>query len=330
MKRLTMVFRTAAVLVVCALLTAWYPELARGADWQILREPPLTIRYHEEAKGLALQIRERASAFLHDISEVLQLPANGPYVIVVAKSREEFISLQPTSTPGPEWAGALTYPELGVVLLMTPGALGESGRGYWSLLHHEMVHLIMGEAEHRLGGKVPRWLSEGVATYISGEMGLVRLMHLSWARLTGRVVPFGDLTVRFPKDQSLAEAAYAQSYLFVQYVMRRFGSNGVGKLVAAVIAAPDMETAVVSAFGISLDELMSGFQDYVKVKATWIPVITSSATLWGVITLLFLLTYTRRKILDMRRLREWDEEEELDSRDDLEGDGTSEKGPTVH
>ncbi len=319
------------VLALTAVLLASFPGRAYATHWQMFKDPPLTVRYHQDAENLALQIMERASTYLQDISRVLQLPAEGPYVIILAQSREEFKSLQPTSTPGPEWAGALTYPELGVVLLMTPGALGDSGRGYWSLLHHEMVHLIMGQAEYGQGGKVPRWLSEGVATYISGEMGLVRLMHLSWARLTGRAVPFDKLTVRFPENPSLAEAAYAQSYLFVQYVMRSFGSGGVGRLVAAVTAEPDMEKAVFSAFGISLEELMAGFQDYVKVKATWIPVITSSATLWGAITLLFLVTYSRRKILDMRRLREWDEEDIEDSRGVRTGDGTGEKkNPTVH
>ena len=100
------------------------------------------------------------------------------------------------------------------------GAMKSSGRQYWSLLQHEMVHLVIGEAETRQGVNFPRWLSEGVATFISGEMDLSRLLHLSWAQVTRRSISLDTLTVRFPEDPAMAEAAYAQSFLFVQYLMR--------------------------------------------------------------------------------------------------------------
>jgi len=315
------------------ILMAIFVPVGKTADsrWLMLEKPPLKIRYHEPAESFARQVLSKSVIFLAEVEKVLRLPARGPYVIVLTGSREEFVRLQPASTPGPEWAGALTYPQLGLVFLMTPGALGTAGRGYWSLLQHEMVHLVMGEAEFGQPGRVPRWLSEGVATYIAGEMRLPRLLHLSWAQITGSAIPFEQLERKFPEKPALAEAAYAQSYLFVQFIMRKYGQEAVGKLVASVIRERNMDQAVFAAFGVSLAELMTGFQDYAKVKATWIPVITSSATVWGAITLLFLLTYVRKRVAGFRVLREWDLEDEQDSRSDLVEDDTSEKKrPTVH
>ncbi len=320
------------LLTTITLLTFFVPDAnSAESDWLVLENPPLKVRYHEPTEAFARQVLSKSAIFLVEVAKVLRLPAQGPYIIVLAGSRDEFVRLQPTATPGPEWAGALTYPQLGVVLLMTPGALGTSGSGYWSLLQHEMVHLVVGEAEFQQGGRLPRWLSEGVATYIAGEMRLPRLLHLSWAQITGSAVPFEELERNFPENPALAEAAYAQSYLFVQFIMRKYGWDAVGKLVASVIRESNMNEAVFSAFGVSLAELMAGFQDYAKAKATWVPVITSSATVWGAITLLFLLTYVRKRVAGYRVLREWDLEDEQDSGHDLVEDNASEKKrPTVH
>jgi hypothetical protein len=67
---------------------------------------------------------------------------------------------------------------------------------------------------------------------------------------------------------------------------------------------------VASAFDMSLAELLEGFDQYARVKATWIPIITSSATIWGVITLLLFVTWFRKKVQGMRTLLQWEREEE--------------------
>jgi len=331
-------FAAAIALIVCFVSipgSAMGQSVVEG-EWKVLADPPLEVRYQGKMTALAEDVLERARTFLDEVSNLLGLPQEGPYVIILASSKEEFLELQPASSTAPEWAGALTYPRYGVVLLMTPHAMKSSGRQYWSLLQHEMVHLVIGEAETRQGVNFPRWLSEGVATFISGEMDLSRLLHLSWAQVTRRSISLDTLTVRFPEDPAMAEAAYAQSFLFVQYLMRKFGDDAVADLVTAFLEEGDLARAVNRTFDMSLGQLLDGFYQYTRVKATWVPAITSTAAVWSVITMLFLYTYVGRRLRNYRTMKRWDEEEFVESRrNNLEDndDDEEEKNkiqPTIH
>jgi len=302
-------------------------DLPESDGWKVVSTPQITVRCRSGSGPLASRILEKADAFLNESSAFLGLRAERSYTIIVAGSKEEFVDLQPTSEAAPEWAGALTYPSLGLVLIMSPGSMKTSGSGYWSILRHEMVHLLMSDAELKAGTRLPRWFQEGVATYISGEMNLSRLLHLGWAQLTGSAPTFKDLENDYPRGAALAEAAYARSFLFIRYLTRRFGEGAVAQLVEASLANGGLEEGTRIVFGMPLANILEGFDQYARVKATWIPVIASSASIWGMITLLFLLTWYRKRVLGLRTLERWVlEENEMEERREKD-DGNSQ---TIH
>jgi hypothetical protein len=306
------IHRLLAMVLLCLLVLQPGSAAASDGDagWKSVSDTRLTVRYHGTSDVLANQVLQRAGTFLEDTSQFLGLPWQSNYSIVIAGSRDEFVELQPTARPAPEWAGALTYPGLGMVLIMTPGAMESSGTRYWSLLQHEMAHLLLGDAESRHGTRLPRWFQEGIATYVSGEMSLSRLIQLGWAQATGAAPDFRELEYTFPSQPSRAEAAYARSYLFIRYLSHRFGEDAVARVVAESFNRGGINSGVAAAFDVSLAGLLEGFDQYARVKATWIPVITSTATLWGAITLLFLITWFRKKVQGMRTMLQWDREEE--------------------
>lgn len=303
----------AAVLVLMPVCLPDTVSAANGDDgWRTISDNGVTVRFRGNME-LAIQVLERAGTFLEDTSRFLGLPWLGEYSIVIARSRDEFIALQPTARPAPEWAGALTYPSLRMVLIMSPGAMQSGGDRYWALVQHEMAHLLLGDAESRNDTTLPRWLQEGIATYVSGEMSLSRLLQLGWAQATGSTPDFKDLEFSFPSQPSRAGAAYARCYLFIKYLTLRFGEDAVARLLQETFSKGGISRGTRAAFDVSLPALLAGFDQYARVKATWIPVITSTATVWGLITLLFLITWFRKKIQGLRTIRQWEREEELES-----------------
>jgi hypothetical protein len=218
-----------------------------------------------------------------------------------------------------------------MVLIMTPGAMETGGTRYWSLLQHETAHLLLGDAEARHGTRLPRWFQEGIATYVSGEMSLPRLLQLGWAQATGATPDFRELEFDFPSQPSLAGAAYARSYLFIRYITRRFGEDAAARLVAASLQEGGINQGSAAAFDVSLVELLTGFDQYSRVKATWIPVITSTATIWGLITFLLLITWTRKKVQGMRTMLQWEREEDEERlAASLQEKRAHEEKPTLH
>jgi hypothetical protein len=302
-----------------------------GSGWETVSVEHLTVRYRGASEILARQVLEKAALFLEETSVFFGLEAIGPYDIVIAGSREEFFELQPTTRPAPEWAGALTYPGLGLVLIMTPGAMETGGTRYWSLLRHEMAHLLLGDAEIANHTRLPRWFQEGLATYVAGEMTFPRLFHLGWAQISGAAPTFADLEFTFPEQPALAEAAYARSYLFIRYLTKEFGDDSVARLLEASMAHGGIRGGVREAFGLSLAEILQGFDRYAMFRATWLPAISSTASIWGFITVLFFFTAYRKRVASARKLRQWDEEEMLLVWDEESGpEGNDEPEHTLH
>jgi hypothetical protein len=73
------------------------------------------------------------------------------------------------------------------------------------------------------------------------------------------------------------------------------------------------------AFGLSLVEILQGFDRYVMFRATWLPAISSTASIWGFITLLFFFTTYRKRVASARKLKQWDDEERLLMWDETSG-----------
>ncbi len=289
-----------------------WAQPAADPEWEKVSAPGITVLYRENFQDLAGQILEKADQFLAESSSFLGLEPSAGYTIVVAGSREEFADLQPFNSPAPEWAGALTYHSSGTVLIMSPGAMKTRKPLYWSILRHEMVHLVLGNAQSGAGTRFPVWFEEGIATYMSGEMNLGRLLKLGWAQVTGTAPTFKELERSFPEKSGPAEAAYARSFLFIRYLTRRFGDAAVARLVHASLASGSLEKGSMTAFGIPLPEILKGFSQYARVKATWIPVMASSASIWGGITLLFLVIWYRKRVLGLQTLQQWEKEEEME------------------
>lgn len=309
-------------------------------DWNTISDGGVTVRYRGASDLLAGQVLDKATGFLDESAIFFGVETRGPYDIVIADSREQFVELQPTSRPAPEWAGALTYPGLGLVLIMTPGAMEISnltggGTRYWSLLRHEMAHLVLGEAESIHHTRLPRWFQEGLATYVAGEMTMPRLFHLGWAQVTGRAPAFEELEFRFPEQPALAEAAYARSYLFIRYLTREFGDDSISRLLASSFELGGIRAGTRQTFGLSLAQILQEFDRYAKFRATWLPAISSTASVWGFITILFLFTTYRKKVAAARKLKQWDEEEiaweaDFDPDDELEMEDEDEYRSTLH
>lgn len=324
-------------------VSAWVPHAAAvsydDGGWRSVSSTLLTVRYRGASDVLANQVLKRTGVFLTDTSQFLGLPWTNQYSVVIARSKEEFIELQPGTRPAPEWAGALTYPGLKMVLIMTPGAMQTAGNRYWSLLQHETAHLLLGDAQARHGVRLPRWFEEGVATYVSGEMNLSRLLQLGYAQATGATPDFRDLEFSFPDRSSQAGAAYARSYLFIKYLTRRFGDDAVALLLMESFQRGGINRGAAAAFDIPLSELLDGFDQYARVKATWIPVGTSTATIWVLITMLVFVSWFRKKVQGMRTVRQWEREEEIERlaaslhssrNENSREDRSHEKKPTLH
>ena len=232
-------------------------------------------------------------------------------MIILAPSIEEFQKVQPDKETIPLWASAVAYPERNLIILRSPGAIKGGRLDYEKVFTHEFTHIVVGKVLE--GREAPTWLSEGFAMYESSEWHLTRMASLTKAFLTKTVIPLEKLTTNFPNDPDEAELAYAESFMFVSFLINKFGSKAFHQFIRDYAADGNLRGSLKKMTGLHLFMLEKEWLDYMEVRVSWIPLITSATTLWFVITLIFVYGYYRKRRIARKTLQTWEQEERENS-----------------
>jgi hypothetical protein len=279
-----------------------------GAGELRLENDRFVIRYAAGDKGLAavllrdsLQIRERIIADIGvDFTEKTE--------IRLAPTIEAFQEAQPGGTWIPLWATGVAYPEQNIIALLSPQAIKGSQMNMAEVFTHELSHIALGRA--LAGAKVPFWLNEGLAIYEAREWTFSRISVLTRASLTDRLIPLALLTSSFPAEEEPAELAYAESFMFISFLIDKVGRDAFHRLIRDYTRYGDLAGALRRASGMNLADLEERWLVYLKLRVSWIPIITSVTALWFFAALVFVYGYARKKRQTNRRLKEMEAEEE--------------------
>jgi hypothetical protein len=251
-----------------------------------------------------------ADTLARDLTSELGISLQKPITVIIAPTAEEFQRIQPAGARVPAWAIGVAYPTENLIILLSPRV---PQRGHIDLLktfQHELIHIALGQA---FKGKeqVPRWLNEGLAMIAGGEWSVARLSTITFAVLGGKLIPMEKITGSFPWDPGQAELAYCESFYFISFLKGQFGSDAFKKFMAAYIARKNFKQAIEDAYLVRWDEMEELWLSYLRVRFSWIPLITSSTTLWFLATLIFILGYVRKKRMNRLKLAEWKRQEEF-------------------
>jgi len=229
-------------------------------------------------------------------------------IVRVGRDPEEMAALAPLSSPPPEYASGVTYPRLGLILLTLTAPDSWERPDMDSLYRHELSHLALARA---VGGReVPRWFAEGLASYQAGEYSIGRIRTLWSASLSGEVVPFAELSARFPSRPHEVNVAYAQSADVVS--LMRDGDADAERfrgLIAELRAGRTFDEAFSEAYGIGLPSFERRWRTRLKERFQAFPLLFTGGSIWVLISMLLVVAYVRRRRRDRRVLARWASEE---------------------
>jgi len=300
-------FRTYTPLIIFLLLM-FVPLASAGTGELRLENDRFVIRYTAGDDGLAaelvsnsLRIRERVIADIGvDFTEKTE--------IRLSPTIEAFREAQPGGTWIPLWASGVAYPDENVIVLLSPRAIKGSRMNVVEVFAHEFSHIALCRA--LTGVKVPVWLNEGLAIYEAREWTFSRISVLTRASLMDRLIPLPILTLSFPAEEEPAELAYAESFMFISFLINKVGREAFHRLIRDYTRYGDLAGALRRGTGMNLADLEERWLVYLKLRVSWIPIITSVSTLWFVVALIFVYGYARKKRQANRRLQEMETEEE--------------------
>lgn len=139
-----------------------------------------------------------------------------------------------------------------------------NGRGLRPVVMHEIVHELLDQLCGRHGGRIPRWFHEGLAQVLARDtyLGASEEM-IVWRVATGQLLPFSDLESSFPAGRHMLGVAYAQSFSFVSWLERRYGTKTLLAMAAAVDDETSFDRAMVSATDLPTAALQDAWRDHV-------------------------------------------------------------------
>ena len=207
----------------------------------------------------------------------------------------------------PDWVAGYAYGALGQIVLFPARSPTYPDSTLEEVLLHEVSHVLTARAA---GGRpVPRWFNEGLAMYVGRPWSLEDRSRVTWTLLVDDEPTLDQLETAFGGGRTEVARAYAISGAFVRDLVRRHGKRFPAQLLREVARGTDFDNAFFRASGEEVSLAQASFWRRHDIWYRWIPVLTSSVTLWLVITLLALVAMRKRRLRDQARMRQWEEEE---------------------
>lgn len=165
-------------------------------------------------------------------------------------------------------------------------------------LCHEVAHVALQEG---LGARLPRWLEEGVAQWVSGRrLGPDENAYLSFlARIDG-LFPLEALEHRFPPAHELTSVAYQQGLLAVELLVERLGEDHFLRLLAEVARGESFLPALAR---LDRAPFERDLRLWVKARAGWADAFLSVLSLWTVVGVLAIAAIGRSWVRSRRAYR---------------------------
>ena len=126
-----------------------------------------------------------------------------------------------------------------------------------SVFYHEMTHAVMNDAVgEEASYRIPRWLQEGLAVFVSGDGDL--RVQMAGDRLPKSLAR----TLVFKLDGPVYGNAYPQYYLAVKYLLDKHSINAVQGVVRELIEGKPLTEAIQNATGLSWEQYKQNVSAY--------------------------------------------------------------------
>jgi hypothetical protein len=249
-----------------AALSAW---AAGGEDRRrVLGGDHLEIHYWPEHEDTAYEVRRAAEDALKELADALSLKLDHLTVrIAIVRTQKELNRLAgvPADAPAAEQLAPWT---LGVSLhhanqvILKPLA----GKALQRLVVHELTHVMLDLKMESHKAEAPRWVHEGLAQWMEGDMPAVQKDILGRAAVEGSLLRRDQLDAAFDGTRDQVDLAYAESQSLVQYMVEKGPPAALGTFLQVLMDTDDQDLALRRAMRQPLDVVEREWLTYTRAK----------------------------------------------------------------
>jgi len=244
----------------------------------------------------------------------------GPFAIDslrihIVASEDRFDSLAGSFVP--DWGAAVAIPLRRLIVIKSPLILpGDKSLG--ELVAHEYSHVALAQAVRFR--RIPRWLDEGMAMYVSAEWGWGDNLAISWAVVLGSVIPLMEVERLNRFEGNRVRVAYSESYLAVKYFIDTYGVSSLNILLDEIRAGRNWDDAFLTAIGLDHEAFNREFSVFLTGRYNLLTLIFDSNILWILLALIIVVGFILSRINRKKRMDELEEYNKYHSTDFDYGD----------
>lgn len=226
-------------------------------EWRTVSGDVVRVHWYEGDAAFgerALRIGERA---VRETADLLGVTEDDPVDFFIYPDQASFYDALGPGTRenvgGQANAGIRT-----LFALIGPGAIDDPWVSV--VVPHELVHLVFDTAVSNPYHFPPRWLNEGVATYLSEGYGSDYRRDVEQAARDRELIPLDGLAGQFPTTADRFFLAYAESVSAVDFLIRTHGEAAMVSLIRSYADGRTDDEAFTAAIG----------QDVATFTAAWL------------------------------------------------------------
>jgi hypothetical protein len=283
----------------------------------LLIDPQLRISAPPELAPVQKKLEAIDPKRFRDIAETVGLKDQGPPIQVVlapetsdvAHKMDPWVAGFASNEEGPE--------ENNEMVVLFPARTPSYPNGSLEdVLRHEVAHVLIGRASAER--PIPRWFNEGLAMSVERGWRLQDEGQLVYQLAVGSRTSLDGLDRMFDGGQPEVTRAYALSGALVHDLLQRHGAAIGAEILARMKEGASFEHAFTEAVGRTPEDAEAEFWMRQHNWASWLPTLTSTTTLWLVVTFLALLAIVRRIMKNRAIEKKWVEEGVGESREGRE------------
>lgn len=244
-------------------------QTPRADMLKTIQRPGVSVRYQDNLKTAAVQVADLYVKVKKELEAELGWTYEPAPEIVLIRDNDYFLKM--ARNP---YVAAFAVPDRRLVVI-DYSRMVQNPFSIDITLKHEVCHLIL--HHHIRSDRLPKWLDEGVAEWISDGPGEIlrdpKIFYLDDALLSGHFIPLKDLKHKFPENRKLLILAYEESKSVVQYIAKRYGRKGVLGILNHLKNGYEIRLAVEKSLDVTLDELEMKWRESLKKQSTWMTYI---------------------------------------------------------
>lgn len=275
------------------------------ATSQVSGPPQIVVEAPPELASLRSRFESTDTRRFSGILERVGLNDAGPPIrVILAPERSEL------ARGVPPWIAGFAVSRSGEVVLFPARSPAYPHQSLDDVLRHEIAHVLIARAAG--GQSVPRWFNEGLAMSVERSWRFGDQTRLLYQLMVGPTESLSDVERLFAAGESSQGRAYTLSGAFIRDLLEQHGQDTAANILMRMRRGETFERAFAGVTGSTLDSAESAFWRRERVWTTWAPILTSSAAVWALVTIIALLAIRRRRKKDAELHRKWDEEESSD------------------